>query len=380
MSDQGYIFMLRRFGRFLLILNLLSLLFFGCKEIERPKVSDTGPVTLRFSVQGAYTGAYVDFGEAEDKVTLEAIEKFEKLTGKQNAIIASSSFWGEQCFPEKNVRLISHHGALPLIFWSPWDRPYAEGGPPDRFGLTAILSGKWDTYIDQWADAAKESGIPLLVSWGLEMNGNWFPWSGCFYDGGARGKTGYKGPETYKKAYRYVVDRVRARGAFNILWGFHTNNYTYPQESWNRMSAYYPGADYVDWLGLSVYGKQFLNDGDWYAFKDVMEEAYHEICRLDPVKPVIVAEYGVGEFPGSGNKAEWVVGALDLLRTRYTRVKGAVYWHERWQNKDESYSNLRINSSPEALAAYRQGIADPFWLDRPEYIPIKQAVPRPGTP
>ncbi len=28
--------------------------------------------------KGAYTGAYVDFGEGEDDVTLEAIERFEK--------------------------------------------------------------------------------------------------------------------------------------------------------------------------------------------------------------------------------------------------------------------------------------------------------------
>jgi hypothetical protein len=336
--------------------------------------AEPGDQGVVFPAVGAYCGAYIDFGEAEDKVTLEAIEKFEKMAGKHHAIIASSSFWGELGFPLKNMQMISRHGALPLLFWSPWDRPYAERGVPDRFSLTEILLGKWDAYIDQWAVAARESHIPLLVSWGLEMNGNWFPWSGSYYGGGNAVKTGFEGPETFKKAYRYVVDRVRAKGASNILWGFHANHFTYPQEAWNRMSEYYPGADYVDWLGLSVYGKQF-GDNVWSSFKDVMEEAYLEICRLDPVKPVLVAEYGVGEFPASGNKAEWLTGAMDLLRTRYTRVKGAVYWHERWPNADGTYSNLRINSSPEALAAYRNAIADPFWLDRPQYVSRKPDLP-----
>jgi hypothetical protein len=42
-----------------------------------------------------------------------------------------------------------------------------------------------------------------------------------------------------------------------------------------------------------------------------------------------------------------------------------VYWHERWENDDGSFSNLRVNSSPETLDAYRKGVADPHWLADP---------------
>ena len=73
---------------------------------------------------GILTGAYMDFGEREDDVTLEKIEAFEQLTGKHQAIVASSSYWGEQSFPAANVRLIARHGSVPLVYWSPWDRPY----------------------------------------------------------------------------------------------------------------------------------------------------------------------------------------------------------------------------------------------------------------
>ena len=40
---------------------------------------------------GVLFGAYMDFGETEDEVTLEGIEAFEKLAQKKPAIIASSS-------------------------------------------------------------------------------------------------------------------------------------------------------------------------------------------------------------------------------------------------------------------------------------------------
>src|SRR5438445_811025 len=49
-------------------------------------------------------------------------------------------------------------------------------------------------------------------------------------------------------------------------------------------------------------------------------------------------------------------------RPRARRFKAAVYWHERWQNADGSYSNLRVNSSIESLRAYRGGIAHADWL------------------
>jgi hypothetical protein len=302
-------------------------------------------------------GAYIDFGETEDLVTLEGIEAFEKLAGRSPAIIASSSYWGKQCFPAKNVALISRHGATPMVFWSPWDKPYEENKGPDRFSLTAILAGKWDKYIDAWADAAKAFGKPLFVSFGNEMNGDWFPWSGWFY-GGARGG----GNEVFKRAWRYVVDRVRARGATNILWVFQVNNYPASHYDWNTMKAYYPGPDYVDWLGLSVYGKQFRNTGNWADFLGLLDWPYKEITALDPNKPVMLAEFGVGSFfVKAHKKAQWLSDAFSLI-PKYPRIKAAVYWHERWQNEDGTYSNLRINSSPAALAAFQKGLEDPHWI------------------
>jgi len=142
---------------------------------------------LKIPEKGIYLGAYLDGGDAEDKVSREAIDAYDKRVGKSQAIIAFSSFWGRQSFPRKQVDIVSGYGAIPLIYWSPWDEPYIQERGPDRFSLLRIVAGKWDDYIDRWADEAKAYGKPLLVSWGLEMNGTWFPWSGYFY--GAEKKT-----------------------------------------------------------------------------------------------------------------------------------------------------------------------------------------------
>jgi hypothetical protein len=343
----------------------------GCEEqkaAEPPKKA--GPSSLAVPAKGAYTGAYIEFGDYEDEVTLEGIEDFEKLVGKHQAIIASSSYWGKQSFPAATVRMIFRHGSIPLIFWSPWDDPYLENKGPDKFSLRNILKGDWDAYIDRWAEAARDFSQPIFVSFCNEMNGDWFPWSGTYYGGGKvianSDPARFEGPELFKQAYRHVVDRVRAKGATNILWVFHVMNYGMPQEDWNYVDQYYPGPDYVDWLGMSVYGQQFDNKEEkWAPFPPLLEWPYNEICALDPDKPIMLAEWGVGEFPRLGNKAEWIKDGFEVMKQTYPRIKAAVYWHERWENDDGSFSNLRVNSSPETLDAYRKGVADPHWLADP---------------
>jgi beta-mannanase len=358
-----------RFRPSTLVLCVLVVLS-SCRkpELKNGRVDPNAPVEVSLPAKGAYTGAFMDFGDAEDEVTLDVIEEFENMVGKHQAVIASSSYWGEQSFPTRNLNVIWRHGALPLVFWSPWDRPYTQNRGPDKFSLNEIIAGKWDAYIDKWGDAAREFGKPMIVAFGLEMNGDWFPWSGWYY--GADEWVGdnpdeWEGPEHFKKAYRHVVDRVRARGASNIKWMFHTNNYSYPIDTWNFAPAYYPGSDYVDWLGMSVYGQQFKEEPN-PDIPSLMDWPYKELCELDPNKPVMIAEWATGDFPFSPDvrgmlKPAWITQALELFRTRYPRIKAAIYWHERWQNPDLSYSNLRVNSSVEALEAYRAGLAHPDW-------------------
>ena len=348
------------------LVMMASFLLCACHKRAAAKQPGAGEVVI--PEHGAYTGAFMDFGDEEDDVSLEVIEDFEQMVGKHQAIIASSSYWGEQNFPIDNLNVIWRHGSLPLVFWSPWDKPYEEDHGPDKFSLNEVIAGKWDDYIDKWAAAARSFGHPVIVVFGVEMNGTWFPWSGSYYGGAEWDKqhNNWKGPEVFRTAYRHVVDRARARGATNIKWMFHTNNYSYPLDTWNAAPSYYPGSDYVDWLGLSVYGQQYKDEPN-PDIPSLVDWPYEEMCRLDPKKPVMIAEWATGEFPYDVNepgmrKPEWIKQGLNLFRTRYPRIKAAVYWHERWQNLDQSYSNLRVNSSVESLNAYREGVANPDWL------------------
>ena len=84
-----------------------SLALAGCnKHVSVLQPDPNGPVEVVIPGHGAYTGAFMDFGDEEDDVTLEMIEDFETMVGKHQAIIASSSYWGEQSFPTDNLNVI----------------------------------------------------------------------------------------------------------------------------------------------------------------------------------------------------------------------------------------------------------------------------------
>jgi len=361
----------RGIGRVLAVLALLSGSIMPARPAH-PQATGAAPAATtpapRLAVpdKGAYTGAYIEFGETEDKVTLERLEWFEQTVGKQQALIAFSNFWGQGGFPLRSLRIVDAYGAVPLLFWSPWEPPY-NASSSGRFSLERILSGENDAYIDEWGRQAAAWGKPMLVAWGIEMNGTWFPWSGPLNgaDTPIPGTDPVKlqGQETYKRAYRYVVDRVRAQGARNVQWVFHTNHSSEPQAPWNRISSYYPGSDYVDWVGISAYGKQFPWQG-WYSFEAAYAQAYEETVKMAPDKPFILAEWGVGEY-ADGSKAAFIREAFERLEQKSPQLKAAVFWHERWQNEDLTYSNLHVHSSLESLNAYREGVAKPFWLERP---------------
>lgn len=145
----------------------------------------------------------------------------------------------------------------------------------------------------------------------------------------------------------------------------HLAAYGASDESWNGFRAYYPGDDYVDWIGVSVYGAQMPQKlRDWNpSFRKVMDDAYPKLAAISPNKPIAVLEFGVVEHKG---KAAWITGALnDLSAGCYPRIKAISYWHSDWDNSGGTWSRMRIDSSPAALATYRASIANPAFVVAP---------------
>lgn len=298
---------------------------------------------------GVYVGAFPDMGSTEDSVTFERLKAFKNLTGQKPMWVYFSNNWfGKIKFPVKEVAAIKEFGSIPFIRLMP--RSDFEDTKSDPvYSLQKIIDGKFDKELKKWAIGAKNYNEPLMVEFGTEMNGDWFPWSGA-HNG--------KDPEKFKDAYIHIINIFKNEGADNITYVFHINYDSSPNEKWNTMSAYYPGDEYIDWIGLSIYGAQKSND-EWINITGLFDKAYNEMTGISRNKPLAVFEFGVVE---NDKKPEWIKTFFDLIKSgKYNRIKGISYWHSNWENDDGSTSHMRLDTSPESLNAYKDAIAEKFY-------------------
>ncbi|MBV9212998.1 MAG: beta-mannanase, partial [Actinobacteria bacterium] len=290
---------------------------------------------------------------------------YEQLAGRPVAWAYFSDHWFRGLgFPRRSVETIWRNGSVPFVRLMPWSAD-EQGVPEHRFTLARIAAGAFDRGLARWARAAAATDIPLMVEFGTEVNGDWFPWNGV-WNGGAG-----VGPARFKAAFRHMVGLFRANGARNVTWVFHADAYQEPAAAWNRFENYYPGDEYVDWVGLSVYGAQDRSER-WLSFRSALGDAYARAARMTR-RPLAILETAVDEQPAH-DKAAWIRRAFRALRSGdYPRIRAVSWWDERFPNDGGlPPSDLRINSSQASLDAFRAATADPWFVTR------ARVVRRPG--
>jgi hypothetical protein len=291
----------------------------------------------------------------EHDVTAADVARYEQAVGSKTTWIYFSNNWFEsRKFPAAMCGWIRELGKVPyirLMLRSDVDQKHAE----KTFPLAKIIAGEFDADLHDWAREAKAFGSPVLVEWGTEPNGKWFSWNGVWNGGGGTG------PKHYIEAYRHIVDVMRQENANNLLWVWHVNWFDEPERKWNAFENYFPGADYCDWLALSVYGPITPTTRDSAeSFRFKMGDAYPRLTKLAPGKPIIIAEFGCDLHNPRVNAANWAKSALDdLFSGRWPAIIGFCWWNEGWQNDDhkEHDSDLIILHDPDLTRVFHDELA-----------------------
>lgn len=239
-------------------------------------------------------------------------------------------------------------GAVPFITWEPWD--------PTRSGkdiLPDIVAGKYDSMIVDWANSMKDLDYPVIIRWGHEMQGNWYPWS--------------RSPQVYRQAFQHMVSIFRAQNANQVMWMFAPNHDD--GGTGRNYVDYYPGDQYVDLVGISGYNfgtTQPSWHSTWSSFDDIfgpMVDSLTNRYHLPIVLDVASAEQG-------GNKAGWISDMGNQLATnpRFASVKGIVWFQEDKTRDGET--NWRFDSSRESLTAFQTIANMPTFELKPLLAPV----------
>jgi hypothetical protein len=293
------------------------------------------------------TGAYDD-NTAE---SYESIVSLEDSLQFNLPVVSIYTAWGSQkiqVFPSLRAQAIYDLGSIPLITWEPWLNDFNEETYPFLKGVTnknlngmnAITAGKFDAYVDKWAADAKKFGRPFFLRFGHEMNDPYrYPW-------GAQNNK----PWEFIAAWRHIHERFKKAGATNVLWLWS------PHPAYLPYSDFYPGHDFVDWIGTTT-----LNYGtvapwsQWWTFDETFQKCYADLSLYG--KPLMLTE--LGSLNVGGDKAKWFYQALDSLPSKYPAVKSVVFFHNTNDNTT-TYKSLdwSFASEPKVAAAIRKAMAN----------------------
>ena len=296
--------------------------------------------TLRPTVRsgdGIALGAFIP----EAPAMASAIDGYTRVVGVSPAIVMWYEDWAHNGFDPALMQTVAARGATPLVTWDPWDW---SGDAIDQpaYSLSAIAAGGHDDYVRRWATAAAAWGRPLYLRFAPEMNGVWAPWE-AFVNGNT--------PADYVAAWRHMVNIFRQQGATNVRWVWCPNVIASDALTF---APFYPGDAYVDWVGLDGYnGGTALLWGGWLSVSQLFGPSYGVLTALTS-KPVMIGETASAE--AGGDKAAWITqGLLTDLPAQFPAVR-AMVWFDGVKETD-----WRVNSSPAALAAFRQVAASPLY-------------------
>jgi len=257
---------------------------------------------------------YVGLYDRSFPLSYAGATAFTRATGVKPNILLYYSSWNEP-FQERFAATAAEHGELPLVQINPYD-----------VSLAAIASGQYDSYLSGYAEAVRSYGHPVVLSFGHEMNGHWYPWAYT-----------HTSPGVFVAAWRHIVTLFRELGARNVTW-LWTVNIIVTSGNIPSPGPWWPGSSYVTWVGIDGY---YYKPSWTFAplFGPTIKIVY-SLSRL-PI-PILISEVGAPRADQPAKIADLFAGirAYGLL---------GFVWFDADGNKDWALT------TPAAIAAFRRG-------------------------
>jgi len=293
---------------------------------------------------GAFPPAYGFPKESREGKGGMMLDTFEELVGKKLSMV----LWYQGMWP--GIRY-NHNKPRNFAEIQKWRSDYLgrnyDGHRLMMFGWLPKISskriayGEFDDYFEEYftdsIDPAKLDGIddPIFFRPMNEFNSTWVEW----------GLDPYHFRQAWRRMYN-IAEQTGATEKHIFVWS--VNHKSYPDEPWNNMDKYYPGDNYVDWVGISCYppSLKFVESEEARYPKDRLKEFYDLYADR---KPLCIAE---GGFSDSTDKAKWVEEWFTTIKEDYPAIKAFI-----WENHNDRV----IQSDQKALDIYRKMVQDDYW-------------------
>lgn len=294
----------------------------------------------------------------------------ESAVDRKANIVGYFQDWNDP-FRSDAVLLAWQRHQIPMLTWEP--APTTGREDPDNpanlaFNLPSIIDGQHDDYIRSYARGVRGVGMPIILRLAHEMNGDWYPWAevqrkdrngdGTFSPDEDRSINGNRRGD-YVRMWRHVHDIFEEEGANDLtvwLWAPNrVNNITTDAIHQPRISEYYPGDQYADWVGMSGY-LRYSDRSDPPTFATTYYDTLRQL-RQTTSRRIFLAEIAATEL--NGTKAQWIASLFQGLAANPDIIGFAWFSLVVSAMKTDGVqtNDWRINSTGPARDALAQGLA-----------------------
>jgi hypothetical protein len=285
-----------------------------------------------------------------------AIDEYASLVGSRPTLVKTffrlDADFGRSGWAGRVVRQIERAGAANYVALDlTWP------GAPRTGLLEAIVGGGADERLRRTARQLAGLSGEIIIEPAWEMNGDWsYGWQG------AANGADPDAPARFVAAWRHIVAVFRSEGATRVRWVFSPNignpvaGSAAGEAHWNWYGHYYPGDDWVDYVGAHGFHAPDLWGGEYADFTTLFDgvgadHLLSDLSRRFPHKPILIGEFAAEETSGR-DKGEWIADAFRRLHAQ-SNVAGSVWFHMRKE------ADWRVDSSASALRAYRDAMLHP---------------------
>jgi Glycosyl hydrolase family 26 len=192
---------------------------------------------------------------------------------------------------------------------------------PGKQGLAPVAAGHADGWLKSLASQLSTLGERVVIAFAPEANGNWY--------------AGSSHPAQFRAAWRHVWGVLGAHDD-DITWMWQmTSDYS--------VTAYWPGARYVNWVGVDGYFRFPRN-----TFASQFNQDLAAVSRLT-ADPVLISETAVA--PETGMRPADITA---LFRHAAAHHAIAVVWFDKAQHKPPYDLNWHLTPGSAAMAAFKQ--------------------------
>ncbi len=280
--------------------------------------------------------------DKEQRIRPDRLQDLESKINKKVAIAHYFRGWHHLSEPSlaDGLNILIDAGWRPMLSANPY---FFEECKANSLTLyKAISQGNCDDFIRNSAINLKSVKAPFFFRFAWEMNVSTMEWS-IVYSG--------SNPDDFKLAWQRIHNIFKEEGVTNAIWVFSPQVDT---PSTTPIIQLYPGAEYVDWVGLDGYNWGSTRSwSNWQSFSSVFMNSYQLFKKIAPEKPLMIAE--VNTVDKGGDRGNWYLTMLqDEIPHKFLDIDAVVFFNED-KTKQEGI-NWLIDSSNQSLEKFKKGI------------------------